>query len=440
MKNNYTSHKRKLRQLKSLSKRLKSLLHDASVSSEIEGLIRKVKRLVNELQNVFATWQLKKVLGPACLFIGLSFSNNSSAQVTFAPVVQNPFGLPSASAYFSNAAVADFDNDGDKDFITGEFYGDFYYFQNTGTASAPAFAAPLLNSNGLAKTTDTSYHFVSVADLDNDGDMDLMTGHLLGALMYYQNTGTATAPTFTTPVQNPFGLSSVYFFAAPTFVDYDNDGDMDLVVGEYNGNLQYFQNTGTASAPAFAAPVQNPGGITATTTFAHPNFADLDNDGDLDLIVGEKFGAHRYFQNTGTASVPVWGPIQTNPFGLTSVPDASIPSFVNFDNDGDWDLLTTDYYGNFNYFQNTTTPLSVKNLSGQTELVLYPNPATETVYLKGREVLNVASVEVFDLNGRMVISQEGSQAINVKELAEGVYTAKIVHVNGGFEVTKFTKK
>jgi hypothetical protein len=440
MTNNYTSHKRKLRQLKSLSKRLQSSLHDASVSGEVEKLIQKVKRLVNELQKVFAAWQLKKVLGPACLFLGLSFSNNSSAQVTFASVVQNPFGLPAAPQYFSNAAVADFDNDGDKDFITGEFYGNFFYFQNTGTASAPAFAAPLMNSNGLAKTTDTSYHFVTVADLDNDGDKDLMTGHVTGALMYYQNTGSATAPTFAAPVQNPFGLTSVYFLAAPTFVDYDNDGDMDLVVGEYYGNLQYFQNTGTVSSPAFAAPVQNPGGITAVTDFAHPNFADLDNDGDKDLIVGESGGAHRYFQNTGTASAPVWGPIQTNPFGLTTVNLASMPSFVNFDNDGDWDLLTTDYDGNFNYFQNTTTPLSVKNLSGQTELVLYPNPATEVVYLKGREVQNVATVEVFDVNGRMVISQEGNQPLVVKELAEGFYTAKIVHVNGGFEVVKFSKK
>lgn len=440
MTNNYTSHKRKLRQLKSLSKRLKNSLHDVSVSDEVEGLIRKIKRLVNELQNVFANWQLKKVLGPVCLFLGLSFSNSSSAQVTFAPVVQNPFSLPSASAYFSNAAVADFDNDGDKDFITGEFYGDFYYFQNTGTASAPVFATPLLNSNGLAKTTDTSYHFVSVADLDNDGDKDLVTGHVNGAIMYYQNTGSITAPTFTAPVQNPFGLTSVYYLAAPTFVDYDNDGDWDLVVGEYNGNLQYFQNTGTLTSPAFAAPVQNPGGITSVSTFAHPNFADLDNDGDRDLIVGEQGGTHKYFQNTGTASAPLWGPIQNNPFGLTTVNLVSMPSFVNFDNDGDWDLLTSDYDGNFNYFQNTTTPLSVKNLSGQTELVLYPNPATETVYLKGREVQNVASVEVFDMNGRMVISQEGSQPIYVKELAQGIYTVKIVHVNGGFEVTKFTKK
>jgi hypothetical protein len=439
MTNNYTNHKRKLRQLKYLSKRLKNSLSDASLPGEVEGLIRKVKRLVNELQNVFADWQLKKVLGPVCLFLGLSFSNKASAQ-TFAPVVQNPFSLPSATSYFSNAAVADFDNDGDKDFISGSFYGDFFYFQNTGTVSSPVFAAPLMNSNGLAKTTDTSYHFVSVADLDNDGDKDLITGHGSGAIMYYQNTGTVSSPSFAAPVQNPFGLTSVYYLAAPTFVDYDNDGDWDLVVGEYNGNLQYFRNTGTVSSPAFAAPVMNPGGITAVNTFAHPNFSDLDNDGDKDLIVGEKYGALQYFQNTGTASVPVWGAVQTNPFGLTSVNKISMPSFVNLDNDGDWDLLVSDYDGNFNYFQNTMTPLSVKNLTGQTQLVLYPNPATETVYLKGREVQNIASVEVFDATGRSVMSQQGNQSLNVKELAEGIYSAKITHVNGGFEVLKFTKK
>src|SRR5688572_21020543 len=108
MTNNYKSHQRKLRQLKSLSKQLKQLLNGTAVSEETEKLISKAKRLVHELRSVFAAWQLKKVLGPACFILGISLANTSSAQITFTTVVQNPYSL-NPSGYLSNAGVADLD-------------------------------------------------------------------------------------------------------------------------------------------------------------------------------------------------------------------------------------------------------------------------------------------------------------------------------------------
>ena len=91
-----------------------------------------------------------------------------------------------------------------------------------------------------------------------------------GTCEQVQNTGTNTAPAFAAPVNNPFGITATYQYAFPSFTDLDNDGDYDLAVGEYYGAIQYFENTGTAMAPAFAAPVSNPFGLNASEKIMEP--------------------------------------------------------------------------------------------------------------------------------------------------------------------------
>ena len=93
----------------------------------------------------------------------------------------------------------------------------------------------------------------SFADLDGDGDLDAVVGELDGTLHYFENTGSAIAPAFTerTGAANPFNGVDVGVHGTPSFADLDGDGDLDAVVGEDRGNLHYFENTGSAIAPAF---------------------------------------------------------------------------------------------------------------------------------------------------------------------------------------------
>ena len=129
------------------------------------------------------------------------------------------------------------------------------------------------------------------ADLDNDGDLDLVVGEWDGDLLYYENTGTPNQPNFTerTGYANPLGYVDLFGRSIPTFADLDDDGDLDLVMGEWDGDTHYYENTGTHSQPTFrirfgdANPLV---GVEADEDSAL-TFADLDDDGDLDLVVGE---------------------------------------------------------------------------------------------------------------------------------------------------------
>src|SRR5687768_10374120 len=126
-------------------------------------------------------------------------------------------------------------------------------------------------------------------------------------------------PLFKYIATNPFGLSDVGFSASPTFVDIDGDGDMDAFIGESSGNTLFFRNTGTASNPVFSAPITNPFGLSDVWGYVKPSFVDIEGDGDLDAFVGWNHysgDGMLFHRNIGTISNPVFYQDSFNPFGL----------------------------------------------------------------------------------------------------------------------------
>ena len=266
--------------------------------------------------------------------------------------------------YRSAPSFADLDGDGDFDAIVGDNNGTLHYFQNTGSATAPVFtertgAANPLNGGGGV------YAAPVFADLDGDGDLDTVVGNFDGILRYFQNTGTATAPAFTerTGAANPFDGVDVGFLAIPNFADIDGDGDLDAVVGAQDGTLRYFENTGTAIAPALTlrTGAANPFNGVDVGSDSAPVFADLDGDGDLDLVSGDIFGTLRYFANTTPHQPAADFAEQTgaaNPFNAVDVGDRSRPSFADLDGDGDLDAVVGEVNGILRYFENTGSAIA----------------------------------------------------------------------------------
>ena len=171
-----------------------------------------------------------------------------------------------------------------------------------------------------------------------------------------------------------FGLG-----ANPTFVDYNGDDLLDIVVGNqrYNSsdisNLFLLENIGTATAPAYELVDNDYLGFkelfsTSTINFNFaPTFGDLDNDGDEDMLVGDNSGALLYAENTaGPGNVFQFGPIQGQYMGI-DVGQMSTPQIIDLDRDGLPDIVigektinvsNTDpeKVGNIHFYKNIGTP------------------------------------------------------------------------------------
>jgi len=199
----------------------------------------------------------------------------------------------------------------------------------------------------------------SFVDIDNDGDIDAFIGDLYGHIYYYKNTGTATAPVFTaTSTGNPLGGVAVGNFSHPIFADIDNDGDKDAFIGAYDGKIYYYKNTGTAAAPVFTATIgaSNPFNGVDVGVGSVPAFVDIDNDGDQDAFIGARGGNTYYYKNTGTATSPVFTAITgpSNPFNGVNNGSYCFPSFIDVDQDGDQDAFMGAYVS-LRYYKNTGT-------------------------------------------------------------------------------------
>lgn len=184
-------------------------------------------------------------------------------------------------------------------------------------------------------------------------------------LLAFKNIGTATAPEFDFYSDDLFGFSSMNLGlrVLPTFGDVDNDGDLDMITGRESGTLSYFQNTaGSGNFMSFAAPI----GLTDQTNtainlgaYSAPQLVDLNEDGKLDLVIGKKTGEVMYYQNTGSATVFQFTLMNATlgQIDVSSTPDGyAIPHF--FKAEGHWNCFVGAYDGLIHFYDQIENHLS----------------------------------------------------------------------------------
>ncbi|MEX1001880.1 MAG: T9SS type A sorting domain-containing protein [Crocinitomicaceae bacterium] len=274
----------------------------------------------------------------------------------------------------------DVNNDGVRDFIAApsskigsENREGVLYYENTGADLNPTFEfvqrdflqGEMIENGSGALPVFFDHNADGLKDLlvSVHGQYDTVTNFVVSKIAYYENTGTAQQPQFTFVTgdyQNistlGLGNSRVFY---PTFGDLDNDGDEDMIMGEYLGYMYYMENTAGAGNPAIFNTYSlleddNMDPIRETNN-AYPQLVDLDRDGDLDLILGKRSGKISWYENIGNSSIPVFSLVTTE-LGEVDVSEwwtvegQSIPQFIDIDNE--YHLILGSKSGYLHYYDN----------------------------------------------------------------------------------------
>lgn len=249
------------------------------------------------------------------------------------------FGSYAAPAFFDLGA------DNDFDLIVGDSAGTLRLMINTGTASEPLFrlAERVVSQPGNVLVDVGSYANPTAFDYEADGDIDFYIGNSSGRTLLLRNVGAPGAPVFEAPVEITYQNGSILdvgSYAAPTFFDVNADGLLDMAVGDSSGNIELYINVGTNAVPAFDARTflqTRSGGTIDVGSYATPIFFDYDGDGVSELFVGNSSGVISLFENAGSG-VPQLELITTDVLNF-DVGSIANPAVADLDSDGDSDLI-----------------------------------------------------------------------------------------------------
>ena len=340
--------------------------------------------------------------------LDLFFSGKNELDQKFANIYRNngsgtftqvPNALP---VFMVGAAIADVDNDGDLDLAITTATTAGIYLNNGNAVFTPQGNSVFTPVDGIVQTI----------DIENDGDQDVIISgsdiSFSNTIKLYQNDGSGIYTLNTNSTFPQIAAESI------DVADTDNDGDLDLLInGDYQ-NLLYINN-GTGVFTAISTNIQQ--------TFAGNNaFADLDNDGDQDLLtVGSQAGGlpnifNILYRNDGNNTF-----VQTQVLGGEYIADCILD---DFNGDGLKDIIIQGFANNTNVYWNTSTLSISEQIVTNQNIIIYPNPAQSIVNVKADTKLIGSIYTMYDNTGKVVLSGKintENTSVELGNLSAGIY-------------------
>jgi hypothetical protein len=346
----------------------------------------------------------------------------------------------------SNPCIFDVDGDGLKDLLIGNGglinnnsnIHKLYFYKNIGDNNYPKY--DLVDNDFLSISSLNIKDIVpAVGDIDNDNDTDIVVGMSDGRMIYWTNTaGAGNIPTFNYSgvlKDNTNNFINVGANAAPYIVDIDKDGITDLIIGERNGNINYYKGT-ALNEMKYTFITDSVGFIrakylTISLGYSHPVVKDINNDNKLDLVLGTNYNGLLFYNNIED-SINLRK--LSNSFIVSE--DLGVRTTSTIDditNDGKLELITGNFSGGLIIFSQAPPPYRAtyidKNIINKLEADVYPNPANNIVSIRLENIKSNIFIQIYNTLGQEMMNKHFTQqqniTINTNQLTTGIYYIKI---------------
>jgi hypothetical protein len=363
----------------------------------------------------------------------------------------------------SYPVLADYNGDGLADLFIGNYgYYDSSYldqnlilhtehtsmislYENIGTEDQPAFTFITDDLGGLS-SLQTKGIVPSFADLDNDGDLDMVCGSENGKLMLFENIAGQGATMELELVDTDLWDIDVGDYSTPQLFDLDQDGTTDLIIGERNGNINYYRGLPGNGWLEFSSVTDSLGKVNVTDPelfldgYSTPHFFK-DNSGNTLLITGSKQGQLYFYTDIddNLTGKFILSDTLAEMLGISqfSYDRGYQTSAVTGDLDGDGipDMIVGNFSGGLEYFSASTQP-QVSGTSDrdtvQKKVKVYPNPArtTVTIDITALPEHSLEDMALIDLPGQIVLQNNHlvgqSYTLELSNIPAGLYFIKLI--------------
>ncbi|MFZ4619867.1 MAG: FG-GAP-like repeat-containing protein [Bacteroidota bacterium] len=308
----------------------------------------------------------------------------------------------------SSIAAADLDGDGDLDLCVSSSSGTVNIFQNNGTKNVPVFSSEPTSSFTIAGTFNIT---VTAGDLNGDSHPDLLLGTFDHGLKVYVNSTTDGVISFVRQ-NHPLDTLQLGQNTSPCLVDIDKDGKLDVLVGNSGGQLAFIKNISINNIVSYS--VEKNFNLIDVGNDANPFCADLDNDGVLDLIIGNIDGVLWYYKQS-PQSVFKFDPVNQKYDGIDVRLEAS-PEAADIDGDGDHDLLIGNGKGGIFLYEKTGALSEHSDVIQPVKFDVannYPNPFNPSTTISYTlPAVSEVKIAIYDVVGReLSILTNGTQDV-----------------------------